>query len=660
MLFKIIIKNFKYNLKNYILFFISEMMAITMLFTFLALKYSLLAGIEDSTTRYIFTMQFKIAAAIIIVISIFVMVFSMKYYMKVRVRDYGMFLTLGMKRGMVFKMLLLESGTGIFMSIIGGLILGNGVLFGCQKLLVRIDPAYQIHMRVPFSIYRNTMLLSIVIMLGALLSVMIIIGEKNASDLAEDKQKKEIRPKGKWFLFVLVGMGLCAYGIYAFKVDVAKGAYRAIIIWSVSIFLLLYFGLGMILELLKKNERLYFRNILHLNQLYHQYSSNYLIMFSLALIHFMAIGYLAGQIAETLPLQPDTAGYPYDAVWCAAKKDEGYIRDFEAKYDAQISQYPMFSVVGRNMVQHIGISESAYEEITGETADLKGDQILYVDQYMKYLDRESKSRILDMADIIHIGRYRGELSKASMAGAIYEKGTFHKSNITELIVRPVVGKYSLDGWHTNVLVFSDSYFEEQWRKISKIEDEHNLLVLMHIPKSMRKDAAADLKKYEDKEGIKNEVENIETSNLYFTDDFLDGLKMQNAFNFASRAIILMALVFSCLFLIGLKGFSAMAFYRRQDEFFYCMGMKRSSRRRTVKKEIYNGIKVPLLFGGGMGLVYQGCYGWIFEPAKYGDYTFWKAWGLVFAAYLLVIAVGTGLISQYLVRKIEEETKHERY
>lgn len=660
MLFKIIVKNFRFNLKNYVLFFISEMMAIIMLFTFLALKYSLSAGVEDGMTRYIVNIQFMIAAAIIIIISAFVMIFSMKYYMKIRIRDYGMFLTLGMKRSMIFLMLLTESGAGVFMSIAGGLVLGNGVLFGCQKLLRWIDPAYQIHMKVPLSVYGDTILFSLVIMLTALFSIMILIGEKNVSDLAEDKQKKELRPKGKWLLFVLAGIALCVLGIYIYKEDVGEGAYRAIMVWALAVFFLLYFGVGIVLELLKRNQRFYFRNLLHLSQLYHQYSSNYLIMYGLALIHFIAIGYLAGQIAETLPLNPDPSGYPYDIVWSAADKDEDYIRAYEKKYDAAVKQYPMFSVVGRNMVQHTGISESTYQEITGERAGLKGDQILYVDQYMKYLDRKSKEEILDKTDIIHIGRYRKGLVEVSGAGAVYGRGEFQKTNIREMVVRPAVGRYSIDGWHTNVLVFSDSYFEEQWRKIREKTDEQNLLVLINLPKAAQKEGTGELKEYEEKEGIKNDAQDIEIPNLFVTDSFLEGLKMQNTFNFTSRIIILFALVFSCLFLIGLKGFSAMEFYRRQDEFFYCMGMKRSRRRKAVKKEIYNGIRIPVFFGGGMGLVYTGCYAWIFEPAKYGDYTFWKAWIMVSGGYIAVVAAGAFMMSQYLVRKMEEVTRHERY
>lgn len=47
MLKKVIFKNFKHNLKNYILFFLSNTVAITLIFVFLSLKYNLGESIKD-------------------------------------------------------------------------------------------------------------------------------------------------------------------------------------------------------------------------------------------------------------------------------------------------------------------------------------------------------------------------------------------------------------------------------------------------------------------------------------------------------------------------------------------------------------------------------------------------------------------------------------
>lgn len=275
MLFNIVLKNFKYNLNNYIPFFLSEMMAITMLFSFLALKHSLSTGI-----------------------------------------------------------------------------------------------------------YGNTILLSMVVLIGAVFSVMIMMGDKNVSKLAEDKQKKEIRPKGKkWLLLVFAGIGFYVFGIYLYQKDVSKGSYRSMMIWTIAAFLILYFGLGLILEIMKNREKFYFRNILHLNQLYHQYSTNYLVMYALTLIHFFAIGYLAIQIAGALPLAPEKIGYPYDVAWCTSENAQGFVDELETKYDASVNAYPMFAATGRNLLQQIAISADTYEALTGKTVSLKRDERVFSNDY---------------------------------------------------------------------------------------------------------------------------------------------------------------------------------------------------------------------------------------------------------------------------------------
>lgn len=104
----------------------------------------------------------------------------------------------------------------------------------------------------------------------------------------------------------------------------------------------------------------------------------------------------------------------------------------------------------------------------------------------------------------------------------------------------------------------------------------------------------------------------------------------------------------------------MTTHRRQNDFFYCMGMERGKRRRAVKKEVQNIIRIPLVLGGSMGLIYAGCYQRTYQPLANGDDTFWKFWVLVIVLYIFVICASTWLLSLYLVKKVEEETKHERH
>lgn len=89
MLTKIIYKNFRSNLKNYILFFLSNIVAIMELFVFRGLKEIVLQIVKDTETAFLFRIDFTIALGMISVITIMLMAYAMIYYLKSRIRDYA-------------------------------------------------------------------------------------------------------------------------------------------------------------------------------------------------------------------------------------------------------------------------------------------------------------------------------------------------------------------------------------------------------------------------------------------------------------------------------------------------------------------------------------------------------------------------------------------
>lgn len=108
MLTKIIYKNFRSNLKNYILFFLSNIVAIMELFVFRGLKEIVLQIVKDTETAFLFRIDFTMALGMISVITIMLMAYAMIYYLKSRIRDYGLFIMMGMHKREVFSLMLIE------------------------------------------------------------------------------------------------------------------------------------------------------------------------------------------------------------------------------------------------------------------------------------------------------------------------------------------------------------------------------------------------------------------------------------------------------------------------------------------------------------------------------------------------------------------------
>ena len=86
-----LIKNFRSNLKNYILFFLSNIVAIMELFVFYGIRSIIKSSITDKVTAEALKTDFQIAVGIIAVITLMLMFYAMKCYIKLRIKDYSMF-----------------------------------------------------------------------------------------------------------------------------------------------------------------------------------------------------------------------------------------------------------------------------------------------------------------------------------------------------------------------------------------------------------------------------------------------------------------------------------------------------------------------------------------------------------------------------------------
>lgn len=108
MLHKIIYKNFKSNIRKYILFFVSNIIAVAKLFIFWGLNDVVVRAVTEPSIMMGIKSDFMIAVGLITGVTILLMVFSMRYYIKLRAKDYGTFIMLGMKKKMSYMLLFAE------------------------------------------------------------------------------------------------------------------------------------------------------------------------------------------------------------------------------------------------------------------------------------------------------------------------------------------------------------------------------------------------------------------------------------------------------------------------------------------------------------------------------------------------------------------------
>lgn len=219
MFYHIIMKNFKSNLKNYILFFVSNILAIAELFAFWGLNDVVKKAVKDGVTAATLKSDFVLAAGLITFITVFLMIFSMKYYMKLRIKDYTTFIVLGMKKKTSYLLLLVEYTVGCVFSLVFGILMGNGILYGAQTALHKLYPEFLKVTAPGWKIYRNTCGMSVANMTGVFLILLVWMDGRNLSTLISKSEYNEKRPVGKkWILFLMMALFISAFFVNGIKI----------------------------------------------------------------------------------------------------------------------------------------------------------------------------------------------------------------------------------------------------------------------------------------------------------------------------------------------------------------------------------------------------------------------------------------------------------
>ena len=612
MLTKIIYKNFRSNLKNYILFFLSNIVAIMELFVFYGIRSIIKSSITDKVTAEALKTDFQIAVGIIAVITLMLMFYAMKCYIKLRIKDYSMFLVLGMKKKAVSLLLLFEYCIGCVISLILGIGVGRILLYIIQRLLVKYYPRYiQMH-ALGYQIYKNVCLASILIMVLVFVILLIWLDRRSLGMLmAEDKQNEKRPASYMWIILAVIGNVLMIVGIILYCGSDTQYLYAHGGL-LMGLILAVVFGLALFLNLLKKCKNFYYRHMLDLNQLYSRYLNHMIILVLLIVVHFFSLSYLVVQTAELLPLDQYRSQYPYDVIWITEKDNKGYAKKLASTYNGTVTEVPMIRVSTYYGANHIGISEKTYRK-------------LYAGKYFGKQDSDTLIDVKENEDI-HF-------------------------NIQSICTQTIVGKYSTDGWHENIIVFSDEYFNKQWNAISLKNDNASELELFTFPTTRREPVCQKLKQYNQKSSY-HKMGKLQ-NNLYITDQYLNGQKMRALFSMSSKIFLIIASILSGFFIMSLKTLTEFPALQKRYEFFKCMGMRENQLKWNTFFEIKILGRIAESVSLVTGILYVGAF--IHKQKLAGGISnvFFKYWIILVVSYILLNEIIQEIFARYILRKLKE-------
>lgn len=651
MLTKIIYKNFRSNLKNYILFFLSNIVAIMELFVFYGIRSIIKSSITDKVTAEALKRDFQIAVGIIAVITLMLMFYAMKCYIKLRIKDYSMFLVLGMKKKAVSLLLLFEYCIGCVISLILGIGVGRILLYIIQRLLVKYYPQYIRMYVLRYQIYKNVCLGSISIMILVFVVLLIWLDGRSLGMLMAEDKKNEKRPISyMWIILAVIGIVLMMAGIILYCGSDTQYLYAHGGL-LMGLILAVVFGLALFLNLLKKCKNFYYRHMLDLNQLYSRYLNHMIILVLLIVVHFFSLSYLVVQTAELLPLDQYRSQYPYDVIWITEKDNKGYAKKLASTYNGTVTEVPMIRVSTYYGANHIGISEKTYRKLSKSQAlNLKENQIAVRIENSDAKQEDIKdSAYWEVYSTLYAGKYFGKQDSDTLID-VKENEDIH-FNIQSICTQTIVGKYSTDGWHENIIVFSDEYFNKQWNAISLKNDNASELELFTFPTTRREPVCQKLKQYNQKSSY-HKMGKLQ-NNLYITDQYLNGQKMRALFSMSSKIFLIIASILSGFFIMSLKTLTEFPALQKGYEFFKCMGMRENQLKWNTFFEIKILGRIAESVSLVTGILYVGAFIQKQKLAGGISNVFLKYWIILVVSYILLNEIIQEVFARYILRKLKE-------
>ena len=305
---KIAFKNVKKSFKDYTIYFFTLMLAVCIFYTFNSIEsQKAMSELTSSGESYV-----EILSKVISYVSVFIafilgslILYANNFLVKKRNKELGIYMTLGMSKNKISKILILETIIVGILSLISGLILG---LIFSQGLSILVVKLFGLKMSTYSFVISGKAMIKTVLYFGIIfLLVMIfnsfVISKYKIIDLLTVGRKTE-EVKFKSNIVYLITFILCVISLVtAYKLILEVGLLGikdkkfliSILLGVVGTFLFFFSLSGFILYIVKKNKKIYFKglNIFIVKQINSKVNTNFISMSVICLMLFMTIGMLS-------------------------------------------------------------------------------------------------------------------------------------------------------------------------------------------------------------------------------------------------------------------------------------------------------------------------------------------------------------------------------
>ncbi len=274
MLFKLAFKNIKKSISDYTIYFFTLVLGVAIFYVFNAIDSQTAMMRVSASTREAIDLMINMLSGVSVFVSFvlgFLIIYASRFLMKRRNKEFGIYLTLGMSKGKISKILVVETFLIGLLSLVVGLILGCAL---SQVMSVIVANMFEADLTEFTFIISKSAIIKTIIYFGIMYLLVMIFNTISVSrckliDLINANKKTEtVKLKNPYlctFIFI-VAVIMLGYAYYQVTIGVTElqetwQIFIPIILGSVGTFLLFFSLSGLVLRILKRFKNFYYKGL---------------------------------------------------------------------------------------------------------------------------------------------------------------------------------------------------------------------------------------------------------------------------------------------------------------------------------------------------------------------------------------------------------------
>lgn len=273
MLFKLSLKNIKKSFKDYAIYFLTLILGVAIFYVFNAIDSQEAMLAVNETKKEILELMGNLLGGVSVVVSIvlaFLVIYANKFLIKKRKKEFGVYMTLGMGKGHISKVLFLETLLIGLISLIFGLLLG---LFLSQLMSIGVAKMFEVDMTSFAFTFSKAAMIKTIIYFGIMYLIVMILNVFSVSRyklidlITASKKNEKIKIKNPLLsiLIFLISIGVLAFAYYQVTENIMNIKFNefigCIILGIVGTILFFYGISGFILRVVQANKKVYFKDL---------------------------------------------------------------------------------------------------------------------------------------------------------------------------------------------------------------------------------------------------------------------------------------------------------------------------------------------------------------------------------------------------------------